>query len=345
MHRVTLIPGEGIGPEVAGAACSIVEAAGVNIEWERVEALPVQERRGDSYLHTEWVESIRRNRIALKGPITTPIAEGPPSPNVALRKTLDLYANLRPVKTIPGVRSRYQNVDLIVVRENTEGLYSGLEHTVVPGVVESLKIITERASTRIARFAFEYARRYQRRKVCCVHKANIMKLSDGLFLHSTRRVAQEYPDIAYSELIVDNTCMQLVLRPEEFDVLLLENLYGDIVSDLCAGLVGGLGLVPSANLGQEAAVFEAVHGTAPDIAGKDLANPTAITLSAAMLLDHIGETQAAERIRDALHAVYAEGKTLTRDLGGTASTAEFTDAVLRALEARAAPRRIPAASR
>ncbi|MBI4462003.1 MAG: isocitrate dehydrogenase (NAD(+)) [Acidobacteria bacterium] len=342
MHRVTLIRGEGIGPEVAAAACRIVEAAGVKIEWEPVAAPRLPERREDHYLHSEWVESIRRNRVALKGPITTPIAEGPPSLNVALRRALDLYANLRPVKSIAGVRSRFQDIDLVVVRENTEDLYSGLEHVVVPGVVESLKIITERASTRIARFAFEYARRHQRRKICAVHKANIMKLSDGLFLTCIRKVAQDYPDIGYSELIVDNTCMQLVLRPEDFDVLLLENLYGDIVSDLCAGLVGGLGLVPGANLGDEAAVFEAVHGTAPDIAGKNLANPTALTLSAALMLEHLGEVEAATRIRGGLADVYQQGKTLTRDLGGTATTTEFGDAVIQALETPAAQRRVSA---
>lgn len=340
MHKVTLIPGDGIGPEVASAACRIIEAAGVKIEWEQVQVEPVQDRRGERYMHSAWVESIRRNRIALKGPITTPIAEGPPSLNVAVRKALELYASLRPVKNIPGVRSRFQGVDLVVVRENTEDLYSGLEHTIVPGVVESLKIITERASTRIARFAFEYARRYKRKRICAVHKANIMKLSDGLFLTCIRKVAQEYPEIEYSELIVDNTCMQLVLRPETFDMLLLENLYGDIVSDLCAGLVGGLGLVPGANLGEEAAVFEAVHGTAPDIAGKNLANPTAITLSAAMMLEHLGEAEAAEHIRQAIACVYQQGTPLTRDLSGTATTTEFTDAVIKALQMRGTSRRV-----
>ena len=332
VHRVTLIPGDGIGPEVAAAAQRILAASGARIEWEEVKAEPVTDRRQERYLHAEWLESVRRNRVALKGPIATPIGEGHRSLNVGLRQALELYANLRPVRNLPGVKTRFENVDLVIVRENTEDLYAGLEHTVVPGVVESLKIITERASTRIARFAFNYARQHGRRRICAVHKANIMKLSDGLFLNCVRRVAQEFPDIALSELIVDNTCMQLVLKPESFDMLLLENLYGDIVSDLCAGLVGGLGVVPGANLGNDYAVFEAVHGTAPDIAGQNRANPTAITLSATLLLEHIGETAAAQTVRAALESMYLEGRHLTADFGGTASTTEFTDAVIAAVE-------------
>jgi isocitrate dehydrogenase (NAD+) len=329
-HKVTLIPGDGIGPEVAEAARRIIEAGGVKIEWETLSARQHAEGRGEVQ-NTQLVESIRRNRVALKGPITTPIAEGPPSINVALRKVLDLYVNLRPVRNLEGVRSRFEGVDLIIVRENTEDLYAGLEHTVIPGVVESLKIITEKASTRIARFAFEYARKHGRKRIHAIHKANIMKLSDGLFLASTRKVAAEYPDIEYNELIVDNTCMQLVLDPKQFDMLLLPNLYGDVVSDLAAGLVGGLGVVPSGNLGESAAIFEAVHGTAPDIAGKGLANPTAILMSGIMMLEHLGELQAARRIDDALHRVYREGKHLTRDVGGKATTEEFTSAVITAL--------------
>jgi isocitrate dehydrogenase (NAD+) len=266
--------------------------------------------------------------VALKGPLATGIATGPPSINVALRKELDLYANVRPVKNVEGVASRFQGVDLVLIRENTEDLYAGLEHTVVPGVVESLKIITERASTRVARFAFEYARKKGRKKIHAIHKANIMKLSDGLFLSSVRKVAEEYPDIQYKELIVDNACMQMVLNPSQFDMLLLTNLYGDIMSDLAAGLVGGLGVVPSGNIGESAAIFEAVHGTAPDIAGKGIANPTALLMSAVMMLDHIGESAAARQIDAALHEVYREGRSLTRDVGGTATTAQFTEAVI-----------------
>lgn len=331
-HTVTLIPGDGIGPEVARATRAILDAAGVEIAWEEVNARAEVERRHGDFLHDGLIESVRRNRVALKGPLATPIASGPPSLNVGLRKALDLYANLRPVKNLPGVKSRYEGVDLIIVRENTEDLYAGLEHTVVPGVVESLKIITERASTRIAQFAFRYARTHGRRRIAAIHKANIMKLSDGLFLTSVRKVAAEFPEIDYRELIVDNTCMQLVLDPGQFDVLLLPNLYGDVVSDLAAGLVGGLGVVGSGNLGDGIAVFEAVHGTAPDIAGKGVANPTALVLSALMMLDHLGETEAARRIEQALHRVYLEGKHTTPDVGGRATTAEFTQAVIAALD-------------
>lgn len=331
-HKVTLIPGEGIGPEVAGAVRRILDASGAGIGWEEVEARPQAERRGGQFLHAEVVESVRRNRVALKGPLATPVAEGPPSINVGLRKALELYANLRPVKNLEGVKARYENIDVVLIRENTEDLYSGLEHTIVPGVVESLKIITEKASTRIAKFAFEYARTHGRKHVTAIHKANIMKLSDGLFLTSIRKVAPQYPEIEYKELIVDNACMQMVLNPYQFDVLLLTNLYGDIMSDLAAGLVGGLGVVGSANLGAEAAIFEAVHGTAPDIAGKGIANPTALLMSGIMMLDHLGERDAAQRVESALHKVYREGKQLTSDVGGKASTQEFADAVIAALD-------------
>ena len=331
-HRVTLIPGEGIGPEVAQAARQIVDAAGVAIEWEEVSPRARSEAGSDELVYAGVVESVRRNHVGLKGPIATEIGIGAPSINVGLRKALELYANLRPVKNLEGVKARVDGVDLVIIRENTEDLYAGLEHTVVPGVVESLKIITEKASTRIARFAFEYARRQERKKIHAIHKANIMKLSDGLFLTSTRKVAADYPEIEYKEMIVDNTCMQLVLDPHQFDVLLLPNLYGDVVSDLAAGLVGGLGVVPSGNLGEQTALFEAVHGTAPDIAGKGLANPTAILMSGLMMLDHLGEAEAARRIEGALRSVYREGRTLTRDVGGSATTEEFTGAIITALK-------------
>jgi isocitrate dehydrogenase (NAD+) len=330
-HRITLIPGDGIGPEVTDAVVRILEAAGVDIEWDRHDAGLVALQQSGQTLPDALLHSIRQNKVGLKGPVTTPVGEGFTSVNVGLRKALDLYANLRPVENLPGVQSRFDNVDLVIVRENTEDLYSGLEHVVVPGVVESLKIITTRASTRIAEFAFQYARRAGRKKVTAVHKANIMKLGDGLFLEATRAVAQAHPDIAYEEKIVDAACMHLVMRPEQFDVLVLPNLYGDIVSDLCAGLVGGLGVVPGANIGADMAVFEAVHGTAPDIAGQNVANPTALLLSALTMLRHIGEDAAANRIRSALHATLAAGKIRTRDLGGTATTTSFADAVIAAL--------------
>lgn len=328
LRTITLLPGDGVGPEVAQATRRVIDAAGVAIEWEIIAARTQGTQRVGEFPFAQAVESVRRNRIALKGPMATQIAEGAPSINVALRKELGLYANLRPVKNIEGVPARWSGVDLIIVRENTEDLYAGLEHTVVPGVVESLKIITEVASTHIARFAFGYARRNGRKKIHAIHKANIMKLSDGLFLSCARKVAQDYPDIEYRELIVDNTCMQLVLNPLQFDMLVLPNLYGDVVSDLAAGLVGGLGVVPSANFGDDAALFEAVHGTAPDIAGKGLANPTALLLSAVLMLRHMGEKDAADRVQQSIESVYREGKHLTRDVGGTASTTEFTDAVI-----------------
>jgi isocitrate dehydrogenase (NAD+) len=331
-HKVTLIPGDGIGPEVAKATQRILEAAGVAIEWEEVQARAAEPVPGGQILNAEVLDSFRRTGVALKGPMATAVAGGAPSINVALRKTLDLYANLRPVRNLPGVKARIENVDLVIVRENTEDLYSGLEHEVVPGVVESLKIITERASTRIAKFAFEYAVRNGRKKIHAIHKANIMKLSDGLFLRSIRKVAESYPQIEYKELIVDNACMQLVLNPQQFDTMLLPNLYGDVVSDLAAGLVGGLGVVPSGNIGENSAIFEAVHGTAPDIAGKGLANPTALLMSAVMMLRYLEERPAAQRIEAALEAVYREGKHTTRDVGGTAGTEEFTAAVIAQLK-------------
>jgi isocitrate dehydrogenase (NAD+) len=326
-YNATLIPGDGIGPEVAAAAVRVLSATGLDFEWETVMAGAEAAGREGTPLPESVLESIRRNKIALKGPTATPIGTGHRSVNVALRKTLDLYANLRPVQTLPGVKSRYEGVDLIVVRENTEDLYSGLEHVVVPGVVESIKIITEKASTRIAKYAFEYARTHGRKRVTAVHKANIMKLSDGLFLDCCRAVGAGYPGIKYDEIIVDNACMQLVLDPTRFDILLLENLYGDIVSDLCAGFIGGLGMAPGANIGETAAVFEAVHGTAPDIAGKNKANPMALILSGAMLLDHLGEHDAADRVRAAVHGVLREGRKLTGDLGGTAGTSEIAEAI------------------
>ncbi|PYT47310.1 MAG: isocitrate dehydrogenase (NAD(+)) [Acidobacteria bacterium] len=330
-HKVTLIPGEGIGPEVAAATRRILEAAGVQIDWEEIEGRTDKTTERGQLVNQLAVESVRKNHVALKGPMATAIAGGAPSVNVALRKTLDLYANLRPVKNLPGVKSHFDNVDLIIVRENTEDLYSGLEHEVVPGVVESLKIITEKASTRIGRFAFEYAKRHSRKRIHAIHKANIMKLSDGLFLRSVRAVAAQFPEIEYKELIVDNACMQIVMDPQQFDVLLLPNLYGDVMSDLAAGLVGGLGVVPSANIGDDCAMFEAVHGTAPDIAGKGFANPTALLMSSILMLDHLGERTTARRIEVALEKVYHEAKHTTRDVGGPAGTDEFAEAVIAAL--------------
>jgi isocitrate dehydrogenase (NAD+) len=331
-HTITLIPGDGIGPEVSAAVVQIIEAAGVEVEWETHYAgAQALEKFGDT-LPQDLLDSILRNKVALKGPITTPVGKGFTSVNVGLRKTLDLYANLRPVRALPNVPSRYPELDLVVVRENTEDLYSGIEHVVVPGVVESIKIITEKASTRIARFAFEYARREGRKKVTAVHKANIMKLSDGLFLDCFRKVAEGFPEIEADDKIVDNACMQLVMRPEQFDIMLLENLYGDIVSDLCAGLIGGLGLVPGANIGERGAVFEAVHGSAPDIAGQGIANPTALLQSGILMLRHLNERDAAEKIEAAMLKVFKEGKTRTRDIGGEAKTAEFAEAIIASMQ-------------
>jgi isocitrate dehydrogenase (NAD+) len=334
---ITLIPGDGIGPEVAAATVRVLEAAGAELAWEPQVAGKEALQRFGNPLPPEVLDSVRRNRVALKGPVTTEVGGGFQSINVQLRQKLDLYANLRPARTLPGIPNRFTGVDLVVVRENTEDLYSGLEHVVVPGVVESLKIITEKASTRIAKFAFEYARRHGRKRVTAVHKANIMKLSDGLFLECFRRVATEYPDVRADDRIVDNMCMQLVIRPEEWDVLLLENLYGDIVSDLCAGLVGGLGVVAGANLGLDFAVFEAVHGSAPDIAGRDLANPLALIRSAILMLYHLGKDDVARRVGAAVRKVIVDDRVRTRDLGGDASTTRFTDALVAALEAGIEP--------
>ena len=332
-HRITLIPGDGIGPEITSAVVKIVETAGLDVEWEpHLAGASAVEKHGTT-LPVELLEAITRNKVALKGPLTTPVGGGFTSVNVGLRKALELFANLRPVWNIPSVPSRYQGVDLVIVRENTEDLYSGLEHEVVPGVIESLKIITFEASTRIAQFAFDYARRHGRRRVTAVHKANIMKMGDGLFLKCVQDVAASYQDIKQDDLIVDAACMHLVMTPEQFDVLLLPNLYGDIVSDLCAGLVGGLGVVPAANLGIQVGVFEAVHGTAPDLAGRNVANPMALLLSALLMLQHIGETPMADRIMKALDIVLTEDKVRTRDLGGTASTTDFAAAICRRLAA------------
>jgi isocitrate dehydrogenase (NAD+) len=333
-HKVTLLPGEGIGPEVSAAVRRILDASGVQIEWEvfeaRAENTDTTTVKG-ALLNSAAIESVRRNHVALKGPMATAVAGGAPSVNVALRKALELYANLRPVKNLPGVKSHFDNVDVVIVRENTEDLYSGLEHEVVPGVVESLKIITEKASTRIAKFAFEHARKIGRKKIHAIHKANIMKMSDGLFLRSVRAVGEKFPEIEYKELIVDNACMQIVIDPQQFDILLLPNLYGDVMSDLAAGLVGGLGVVPSGNIGDEGAIFEAVHGTAPDIAGQGIANPTALLMSSILMLNYIGESTNAKRIEHALWQVYRQGDHMTRDLGGKATTQQFTNAVIAAL--------------
>jgi isocitrate dehydrogenase (NAD+) len=330
-HRVTLVPGDGIGPEVTEAVLRILAAAEAEIEWERRDAGMTAFKRHKTALPAELLESITRNKVALKGPVTTPIGEGFTSVNVGLRKTLDLYANLRPVYNLPGINSRYRDVDLVIVRENTEDLYSGLEHEVVPGVIESLKIITARASKRIATFAFDYARTHRRRRVTAVHKANIMKMGDGLFLECVREVARQNTAIAYDERIIDAVCMHMVMNPLRFDVMVLPNLYGDIVSDLAAGLVGGLGVVPGANLGENVAIFEAVHGSAPDIASKNLANPTALLLSAIMMLRHLGDDRRADRIYGALTTVLAEGTIRTHDIGGSSTTTEFTDAICHAL--------------
>lgn len=334
-QTVTLIPGDGIGPEVTQATQRVLDAAGAEIEWETHVAGAEAMALAGEPLPNELVESIRRNRVALKGPVTTPVGSGFRSINVRLRKTLNLFANLRPVRSLPGVPSRFQDVDLVVVRENTEDLYSGLEHEVVPGVVESLKIITRVASTRIARYAFDHAEKHGRKRITAVHKANIMKLSDGLFLECFREVAREHPEIEADDRIIDNMCMQLVVRPEDYDVLLLENLYGDIVSDLAAGLVGGLGVCPGANIGEDLAVFEAVHGSAPDIAGKNLANPLALVQSAVLLLRHIDQGSVADRIDAAIEVTLAQD-IRTGDIGGTASTGEFTDALVSSIEKAAA---------
>ncbi len=330
-HTITLIPGDGIGPEVTQAAVEILEATGVQFNWEIQNAGAGVVAEFGEPMPQHVLDSILTNKVALKGPLGTPIGKGFKSANVALRKALKLYANLRPAKTIPGVRSRYDKIDLVIVRENTEDLYAGIEHMVNDDIAVSQKIITREASTRIARFAFEHARHNGRKEVAAIHKANIMKLADGLFLDAVRNVAVDYPEIKYREVIVDNLCMQLVINPHQFDVLVLENLYGDIVSDLCAGLVGGLGVVPGANIGEKAAVFEAVHGSAPDIAGQGIANPLAVLMSGIMMLNHLGEHAAADRLTNSVYRVIGEGKVLTHDLGGTASTAEFTAELIRRL--------------
>ncbi len=327
-HNITLIPGDGIGPEIVAATVRIIESTGVDIAWEtHIIGAQALEKYGTTLPETA-IESIRRNKVALKGPLTTPIGKGFTSVNVGLRKMLDLYANIRPIKALPNIECKYPELDIVIVRENTEDLYAGLEHIVIPGVVESLKIITEKASTRISKYAFEFAKNEGRKKVTAVHKANIMKLSDGLFLECFYNVAKDYPEIKADDKIIDNCCMQLVMNPQQFDVLVMENLYGDIVSDLCAGLIGGLGLAPGSNIGEQGAVFEAVHGSAPDIAGQGLANPTAILMSAILMLKHIGEREAAEKIEKAMLAVFADGKTLTKDVGGTSNTADFANAII-----------------
>jgi isocitrate dehydrogenase (NAD+) len=332
-HTITLIPGDGIGPEIIAATVRTLEATGVEIEWEtHIIGAQALEKYGTT-IPESTIESIKRNKVALKGPLGTPVGKGFTSVNVGLRKALDLYANVRPIKALPNVECRYPELDLVIMRENTEDLYAGLEHIVVPGVVESIKIITEKASTRIAKYAFEYAKMNGRKKVTAMHKANIMKLSDGLFLECFYNVAKNFPELPADDKIIDNACMQLVMRPEQFDVLVTENLYGDIVSDLCAGLIGGLGLAPGANIGEQGAVFEAVHGSAPDIAGQGIANPTAVMLSGVMMLRHLGEMNAGQRMEDAIMEVFADGEFRTKDLGGTSKTDEFANAIIKKLKA------------
>ena len=330
-YTVTLIPGDGIGPEVTRAAQEIIAACGVKIRWEPHDAGAEMAERTGNPCPDELIQSIQRHRIALKGPVGTPIGRGFRSVNVTLRRALDLYACMRPVRSLKGVASRYDNVDLVIIRENTEGLYSGIEHMVIPGVAESLKIVTERACLRISEFAFRHARTKGRKKVTAVHKANIMKLTDGMFLEVCRRTSKRYPEIETNEAIVDACAMQLVRDPSRYDVLVMDNLYGDILSDLCAGLVGGLGIVPGANLGDDCAVFEAVHGSAPDIAGKNLANPTAVILSAALMLHYMGEREAARAIENAVERLYADSDIRTRDLGGSDTTTGFTEALTKRL--------------
>jgi isocitrate dehydrogenase (NAD+) len=329
-HSIVLIPGDGIGPDVTRAARRVLEAAGLDVQWVELPAGATAVEQGyDDVLPAETLTAIKTHKVALKGPVTTPVGKGFRSVNVQLRQALDLYAAVRPVRNLPGVTTRFDGVDMVIVRENTEGLYSGIENAVVPGVVTSLKVTTEKGCTRIARWAFRYATRRHRRKITVFHKANIMKLTDGLFLTCARKIQEEeYPNIEYEETIIDAGCMKLVQDPTRFDVLLMENLYGDLVSDLCAGLVGGLGVVPGANIGDDAAVFEAVHGSAPDIAGKGVANPLACLMSGVMMLNHIHEEALAERVKSAYNAVLAEGTVRTRDLGGTAGTDAFADAVI-----------------
>ena len=334
-HKITLIPGDGIGPEVTAATLSIIEAAatplGCTFDWHRYDAGADAFAKTGEYIPKALYDSIEQNRVALKGPVTTPIGGGFSSINVTLRKKFDLYANFRPVKSLPGLKTNYPNLDLIIFRENTEDLYAGLEVMINPDIAQSLKIITRNGSTRIAQAAFDYARKHGRKKIHAIHKANIMKLSDGLFLRCCKEVAEGFPEVTYAEHIVDNTCMQLVLNPYQYDIILTTNLYGDILSDLCSAFVGGLGLVPGANLGKDCAIFEAVHGSAPDIAGQDKANPTALLQSAVLMLHHINETEAANKVQAAIEIVYAEGKSLTRDVGGSNGTRAFADAIIAAL--------------
>lgn len=332
-YQVTLIPGDGSGPEVIAAAKQVVEATGVAIEWEVAHAGAAMIEKYGTPLPEETINAIRKTGVALKGPITTPVGTGFRSVNVALRKTFDLYANVRPAKTYPGVITKFENIDLVIVRENTEDLYAGIERMVDADTAESIKLFTRKGCERIIRYAFEYAVRENRKKVTAVHKANIMKCTDGMFLDIAREIAKEYPQIAFNDSIVDAMCMRLVMHPEDYDVLVCPNLYGDIVSDLCAGLVGGLGLTPSANIGVDGAIFEPIHGSAPDIAGQHKINPTAAILSAALMLSHLGEVKAATAIEKAVEKVIGEGKTLTQDMGGTASTEDFAAAVIAALSA------------
>ena len=328
MHTVTLIPGDGIGPEVTNAMVKVVEASGAKINWEKVQAGEAVIEKYNTAIPDYVIDSIKKNKVAIKGPITTPVGKGFKSVNVTLRQKLDLYVNLRPIKSFKGIKSRYEDVDLVIVRENTEDLYAGIEHKIGDYAAESIKIITKPACERICKFAFDYAKDNNRKKVTGVHKANIMKLSDGLFLNTFREVAKDY-DIESDDLIVDAAAMNLVLNPENYDVMVMPNLYGDILSDLCSGLVGGLGIIPGANIGKDVAVFEAVHGSAPQIAGQNIANPTAIIQSAVMMLKYLGEVDAAKKIEKALEEVFLKGEKLTVDLGGNSTTEEFTDEIIK----------------
>ena len=334
-HKITLIPGDGIGPEVTAATVNILEAAGkqtgCSYDWHTYNAGADAFEKTGEYIPKALYDSIEQNRVALKGPVTTPIGGGFSSINVTLRKKFDLYSNFRPVKSLPGLKTNYPGIDLVIFRENTEDLYAGLEVMITPDIAQSMKIITRKGSTRIAKSAFDYAKKHGRKKIHTIHKANIMKLSDGLFIKCCKQVSEDYPEVAYAEHIVDNACMQLVMHPYQYDVILTENLYGDILSDLCSGLIGGLGLVPGANIGAECAIFEAVHGSAPDIAGQDKANPTAVLQSAVLMLHHINEDETAAMVQKALEKVYAEGKFLTRDVGGSVGTKAFGEAVIAAL--------------
>ncbi len=325
---ITLIPGDGIGPDITAATLKVLEATGVKLEWEKMIAGENAIEEYGTPLPQEVIDSIRKNKIALKGPLTTPIGTGFRSINVALRKELDLFANLRPARSIKGVQSRYEKVDLVVVRENTEDLYAGIEHMVGEDAAESIKIITRKGSERVVRFAFDYAVKTNRKKVTAVHKANIMKCTDGLFLECAREVARDYPQVEFEDRLIDNMCMQLVQKPQDYDIMVMPNLYGDIVSDLCAGLVGGLGMAPGANIGKEASIFEPVHGSAPKYAGMDKVNPSAMILSASLMLEHLGEIKAAKRIIEALESVIAEGKHVTYDLGGDAKTSQMAEAIV-----------------